>query len=299
MTIWTTLGRLIPRNREDKWPLAVQFLVFLLFEGLFIYGKYAASYQVYDPVMYDWATEVFGAAHCETALTVLSILIAMEVCAWHIGLQRYVTFGGHTPRRWTILPIVLGYGALSLTTWLLSQALLTVELPLLTDNLMVYTVAHSVLYVGIVAVFCALIHAFRSKEKGRAGLLTAAEIALVLLLTLCSACSGQIQQNMLAEVYEESAAQPVTVTTFGVPEDAEADDLLSAILGNSGLDMDDVVIVSPGDVQSAVPADPFAAYEEAMKPSNLLADVLQWVQLIPIFFAMKRWLFAIPHTNDK
>ena len=38
-------------------------------------------------------------------------------------------------------------------------------------------------------------------------------------------------------------------------------------------------------------ADPFTAYEEAMKPADTLASILQWVQLIPIFFAMRRWLF--------
>lgn len=292
MTIWMKLGRLLPRNREGKWPLPVQLLVFVLFEALFIYGKYQASYLVYAPTMYNWAMGVFGAAYCNAVLTALSLLITMEICAWCVGLQRYVTFGGHTPRRWTILPIVLGYGALNLTIWLLGQALLTVNLPLPTDNLMVYTVAQSVLYVGIVAVFCAQIHAFRSGEKACAGLLAAAEIVLVLLLALCGACSGQIQQNMLTEVYIDPAAQQVTITTFGVPEDAETDEMLSVVLTGSGIDMDDVVIVSPENVETAVPADPFAAYEEAMKPVNRLGDILTWVQLVPIFFAMRRWLFA-------
>lgn len=306
MTVWMRLGRLIPRNREGKWPLGVQLLVFVLFEALFIYGKYQASYLVYDPTMYNWALDTFGMMHGDHVLTLLSMLISAEVCAWHIGLQRYITFGGNTPRRWTILPITLGYLTLSLVTWLLGQLLLTVELPLPTESVVVYTVLHSVLYAAIVAVFCALIHAFRRNEKARAGLLAAAELSLVLLLTLCSVCSGQIQQNMLMEAYEDPTAQQVTVTTFGVSDTEDADDLLAAILSSSGLNPDDVVIVSPEDVNpvdvattdlsgllSAFTAskDPFAAYEEAMKPSNLVGDILMWVQLIPIFFAMKRWLF--------
>lgn len=293
MTIWMKLGRLLPRNREGKWPLPVQLLVFVLFEALFIYGKYYISYLVYDPTMYNWALDTFGMMYGDHVLTLLSMLVSAEVCAWYIGLQRCITFGGHTPRRWTILPITLGYLALSLITWLLGQALLPMDLPLLTDNMMVYTVVHSVLYVGIVVVFCALIYAFRHKEKNRAGLLTAAEIALVLLLTLCSACSGQIQQEMLEAAYADPAAQQVTVTTFGVSEGEGTDALLNAILSSSGVNAEDVVIVPAEEVLSGLTAatDPFAAYEEAMKPSNLLGDILMWAQLIPIFFAMKRWLF--------
>lgn len=307
MTIWMKLGRLLPRNQEGKWPLPVQLLVFVLFEALFIYGKYQASYLVYDPTMYNWALDTFGMMHSDHVLTLLSMLISAEVCAWHIGLQRYITFGAQTLRRWTILPVTLGYLALSIVTWLLGQLLLTVELPLLTDNIMVYTVVHSVLYAAIVVVFCALIHAFRRKEKGRAGLLVVAEIALVLLLTLCSACSGQVQQRMLEAAYADPAAHQVTVTTIGVAEGEGTDDLLTAILSSSGLNPDDVVIVSPENVNPedvattdlagllsglAASADPFAAYEEAMKPSNLVGDILMWVQLIPIFFGMKRWLFC-------
>lgn len=297
MTLWMKLGRLIPRSRYGKWPLPVQFLVFLSFEALFIYGKYYASYQAYDPMLSGWAMDVFGIEHFDKFLTLLSMLISVEVCAWHIGLQRYITFGGYTPRRWTILPITLGYAALSIVTWLLGQALLTVELLLPTDNMMVYTVVHSMLYAAIVSVFCALIHAFRHKAKGRTGLLTAAELALVLLLTLCSACSGQIQQDMLESAYADPASQQVTVTTFGVSEGEGTDALLNAILSNSGLSEEDVVIIPAEEVLSDLTAstDPFAAYEEAMKPSALLGDILMWVQLIPIYFAMKRWLFP---TDD-
>jgi len=156
MTVWMRLGRLIPRNREGKWPLAVQLLVFVLFEALFIYGKYQASYQAYDPALSNWAIDVFGVEHFDKVLTLLSMLITAEVCAWHIGLQRYITFGGHTPRRWTILPVMLGNFALSIVTWLLSEQLMRLELPLPTENMMVYTVIHSMLYVAIVVVFCAL-----------------------------------------------------------------------------------------------------------------------------------------------
>lgn len=289
----TKLDRLIPRNREGKWPLAVQLLVFVLFEALFIYGKYQAGYLVYAPAMYNWAVDTFGMTHGDHVLTLLSMLVSAEICAWHIGLQRYIPFGGYTPRRWTILPITLGYAALNIAVWLLGQLLLTVDLPLPTENMMVYTVVHSVLYVGIVVVFCAWIHACRRREKGRAGLLAAMELVLVLLLALCSACSGQIQQQMLEAAYADPAAQQVTVTTIGVPEAEGTDALLDAILSNSGLSTEDVVILPAEEALSGLTAaaDPFAAYEEAMRPSTLLGDVLMWVQLIPIFFAMRRWLF--------
>ena len=301
MTIWMKLGRRLPRNREDKWPLPVQFLVFLLFEALFIYGKYQAGYLLYDSSVYNWALNTFGMVHGDHVLTLLSMLVSAEVCAWHIGLQRYVTFGGQSPRRWTILPITLGYLALSLVGWLLGQVLLTVKLPLLTDNMLVYTAVHSILYAAIVVVFCALMHAFRRGQKSRAGLLTAAEIALVLLLTLCSAAGGQIQQTMLEEAYSDPAPQQVTVTTFGVSEGEEVDELLAALLANSGLDAEDVVVLPAGEALSSIQAavDPFAAYEEAMKPADTLANILQWVQLIPIFFAMKRWLFPYDDLPKK
>ena len=112
---------------------------------------------------------------------------------------------------------------------------------------------------------------------------------------------------MLEAAYADPAAHQVTVTTIGVAEGEGTDDLLTAILSNSGLNPDDVVIVSPENVNPedvattdlagllsglADSADPFAAYEEAMKPSNLVGDILMWVQLIPIFFGMKRWLFC-------
>lgn len=278
-------------NREGKWPLPVQFLVFLLFEVLFIWNKYQASALVYAPAMTSWAMNVFGVEHFDKFLTLLSMLVMADVCAWHIGFQRYITFGGHTPRRWTILPITLGYLALSLVSWLLGQVLLSVKLPLLTDSMLIYTAVHSILYAAIVVVFCALIHACSCKQKGRAGLLTAVELALVLLLTLCSAASGQIQQGMLEEAYNAPASQQVTVTTFSVSEDEGMDELLAAILANSDLDAEDVTSIPADEALSHLQAAPFAAYEEAMAPANCLGNILQWVQLIPIFFAMKRWLF--------
>lgn len=293
MTIWMKLKRVLPPNRDNKWPLALQLIVFLLLEALFIYGKYQASYLVYDPAMYSWALDTFGMMHGDNVLTLLSMLISAEVCAWHIGLQRYVTFGGNTPRRWTILPITLGYASLSIVTWLGSQALLRVDLPLVTDNMMVYTIVHSLLYAGIVVVFCALIHAIRRRENIRAGLLAAADAVLVLLLTLCIACSGQIQQEMLEAAYADPASQQVTVTTIGISEGEGTDALLNAILSSSGLGAEDVVVVPAEEALSGLiaAADPFAAYEEAMKPSDTLGDILMWVQLVPIFLAMSRWLF--------
>lgn len=293
MTIWTKLKRLLPPNRDGKWPLALQLIVFLLLEALFIWGKHQADGLVYASSLSTWAMDVFGFEHFDKALTLLSMLIAAEICAWHIGTQRYITFGGQTLRRWTVLPIALGYLALSLVTWLLSEQLMRVSLPLPTDNMMVYTIIHSLLYAAIVVVFCALIHALRRMEKARAGWLAAADVVLVLLLTLCIACSGQVQRDMVAQAYADPAAQQVTVTTIGVPEGEGTDDLLAAILSHSGLSTEDVVIVPAEDALASMQAasDPFAAYEEAMKPADRLADILMWVQLIPIFFAMKRWLF--------
>ena len=296
MTIWRTLGKVLTPNREDKWPLPVQFLVFLLFEALFIYGKYAATYALYDSSVYTWVMNVFGDAHAGTVLTLLSTLIAAEVCAWCVGLQRYVTFGGHTPRRWTILPMALGYLALSLLTWLVSTALLTTPLPLPTENPLVYPVLHSLLYVGIVAVFCAGIFHLRRGNKPRVLGLTAAEALLVALLVLCSVWQTQLDQRMLEQAYAQSAGQQTTVTTIGVTEDESINELLSAFLTQNGIDAGNAVIVGPGEALSVTPADPFAAYEEAMAPANRLGDILQWVQLIPIFFAMKRWLFPLDDT---
>ena len=300
MTIWMRLGRLLPRNREDKWPLPVQFLVFVLFQALFICGTYQASDLLYGPTVYNWALDTFGILHADNVLTLLTMLISAEVCAWHIGLQRYITFGGHTHRRWTILPITLGYLALHLISWLLPLLLADVALPRPTDNLIFYTVLHSILYVGIVAVFCALIHALRRKEKSLAGRLAAGTAGLVLLLALCSAWTMQIQGGLFEETYTEPT--PVTVTTFNVSEegtittftteDEATDELLRMLLSYSGIDAEDAVIVGPGEALSSALTDPFAAYEEAMAPAIRLGDILQWVQLIPIFFAMKRWLFA-------
>ena len=306
MTIWMRLGRLLPRNREHKWPLPVQFLVFMLFQALFICGTYQASDLLYGLTVYNWALDTFGVLHADNVLTLLSMLICAEVCAWHIGLQRYITFGGHTPRRWTILPITLGYLALHIISWLLPQLLADVTLPRPTDNLIFYTVLHSILYAAIVAVFCALIHALRRKEKPRAGRLAAGTAVLVLLLALCSAWTMQIQGGLFEETYTEPT--PVTVTTFSVSEEgaltastsenAATDELLLMLLGYSGIDAEDAVIVGTGEALSSALTDPFAAYEEAMAPANRLGEILQWVQLIPIFFAMKRWLFALEAATN-
>lgn len=306
MTIWMRLGRLLPHNREHKWPLPVQFLVFMLFQALFIYGTHQASYFLYDPSVYNWALDTFGVLHANNVLTLLSMLICAEICAWHIGLQRYITFGGHTPRRWTILPITLGYLALHLISWLLPTLLTNVTLPRPTDNLIFYTVLHSILYTALVAVFCALIHALRHMEKSRAGRLAAGTTVLVLLLALCSAWTMQIQGGMFEETYTEPT--PMTVTTISVSEngvlttstseDAATDELLRMLLGYSGIDAEDAVIVGPGEALSSALTDPFAAYEEAMAPANRLGEILQWVQLIPIFFAMKRWLFALEAATN-
>lgn len=299
MTIWMTLGRLFPCNREGKWPLAVQFLVFLLFEALFIWGVAQASALASDPTMSNWAMDVFGIEHFDKFLTFLSTLITAEVCAWRIGLQRYITFGGHTPRRWTILPITLGYLALSLIIWLGSRALLTVELPLPTDNMMVYTVLHNLLYAGIVVVFCAGIFYLRKGEKSHVLRLAAAEIVLILLLVLCTACDGQIRKNMLNDYFE-----PVDVIEqvkeehleYNIPIDvtgqvkAEYPEYSIPESATSGYAY--IIELNPNATWEA--GTPIIAdiYEEAMKPSDTLGTILMWVQLIPIFFAMKRWLFV-------
>jgi len=111
-----------------------------------------------------------------------------------------------------------------------------------------------------------------------------------------------MQQDMLEEACADPAAQQVTVTTIGVPEGVgeESNALLDALLAHSGLNAEDVVIVPAGDMLSSMQAatDPFAAYEEAMKPSNLVGDILMWVQLLPIFFAMKRWLFPFDDASS-
>ena len=80
---------------------------------------------------------------------------------------------------------------------------------------------------------------------------------------------------------QEEVARVSRLKALAVPRDAE-----------------DVIIVGPGETLSTTMIDPFAAYEEAMAPANRLGDILQWVQLIPIFFAMKRWLFALEAATN-
>lgn len=94
---------------------------------------------------------------------------------------------------------------------------------------------------------------------------------------------------MMDEVFTASQEQPAVVTTFGDVAEITGEDL-SALLAASGLE-GKVTIVSP-DAWTEVPADPFADYEAALEPVNRLSDVLMWAMRIPLFFAMKRWLFA-------
>lgn len=285
--------RLSLLHRRARWPLPMMILFFVLLEALFILVKSAVNSLVYAPDMYHWAMETFGMTQGDQMLTLVSILASTAVCAWHIGLQRYVTFSRHTARRWSILPITLGYAALSIVSWLLGPLLVRMELPLPTENLLVYTVAYSILYTAIVTVFCAVIYAFRFSTKKNALLLMTADAALVLLLMLNTACSGQVQQSMLDAAYANPAAHQVTVTTIGIPENEDSEGLLNAVLSHSGLSTEEVVIVPAEEALSTLRNNPFTDYEEAMAPSNLLGDILLWIQLIPVFFAMKRWLFPL------
>lgn len=275
MRFWMKLGRLLPRNREGRWPLPVQLLVFLLIEVLFVCGMNEITLMVYS-------VSVGGTA------AALVLAAGVVLCLARMALHWAFPFGEGAQLRWTALPWTLGYGVLS-ALGLLLPPVLAGKLPLPTESLMVYTVLHWLLYAALACVFCWQLMCLRTGEKTRAILLTAAEVLLAGLLILCSACSCQVENAMMDEVFAASQEQPAVVTTFGDVTEITGEDL-SALLAASGLE-GKVTIVSP-DAWTEVPADPFAAYEAALEPVNRLSDVLMWVMRIPLFFAMKGWLFA-------
>ncbi|MBQ7848746.1 MAG: hypothetical protein IJ343_03390 [Clostridia bacterium] len=275
MNIWMRLGRLLPRNREGRWPLPVQLLVFLLIEVLFVCGLNEITLMVYS-------VSVGGTA------AALTLAAGVVLCLARMALHWAFPFGEGAQLRWTALPWTLGYGVLS-ALGLLLPPVLAGKLPLPTESLMVYTILHWLLYTALACVFCWQLMCLRTGEKTRAILLTAAEVLLAGLLILCSACSCQVENAMMDEVFMASKYQPAVVTTFGDVTEITGEDL-SALLAASGLE-GKVTIVSP-DAWTEVPADPFAAYEAARQPADRLSDVLMWVMRIPLFLCMKGWLFA-------
>lgn len=275
MNIWMRLGSLLPRNREGRWPLPVQLLVFLLIEVLFVCGMNEITLMVYT-------VSVGGTA------AALSLAAGVVLCLGRMALHWAFPFGEGAQLRWTALPWTLGYGVLS-ALGILLPPVLAGKLPLPTDSLVVYTILHWLLYAALACVFCWQLMCLRTGEKARTILLTAAEVLLAGLMILCNACSCQVENAMMDEVFAASQEQPAVVTTFGDVTEITGEDL-SALLAASGLE-GKVTFVNP-DAWTEVPADPFAAYEAALEPVNLLSDVLMWVMRIPLFFAMKGWLFA-------
>lgn len=297
MNIRMKLDRLLPHNREEKWPVWVQFLVFMLLESLFIWGNQMGQTLVYGGSIGLWAEKTFGLEIGYHVLTVISILVGVELCAWRIGLQRDIPFGGHAQRRWTILPYAVGYGALSLLHNGLLWAFQSVELALPTENLYVYAVACAVLFAAVGCVFCALVDSLRRREKARTILLAAAEVLLAGLLILCSAGSRQIEMGIMTEAVSAAETQPTIVTVFGDPDSfpegvtIKPVEQLDQLLESAGIDPDNVMVVCPEGVTTAPAEDPLAAYQEAVRPVDRLSTILQWIRLIPLFFAMRRWLF--------
>lgn len=275
MSIWMKLGRLLPRNREGKWPLPVQLAVFVLIEALFIWGLNESTMLIYG-------------ANTGADPTLWVLLAGTVLCLVRMALHWAVPFGEWAQKRWMVLPWTLGYGALNVLMSVLPQALAG-RLPLPTESLMAYTVAHWLLYAGLACVFCALLNSLRVGDKLRAGRLTAVGVLLAGLLILCSACSWQVEENLGNEALMAAQEQPVVVTTFGDAMEITGDEL-AAMLESSGVE-GRVVIVNP-DMTTEAPADPFTDYEAAMQLVNRLSSVLMWAMRIPLFFAMKRWLFA-------
>lgn len=306
MNIWMTLGGLLPCNKDGKWPLPVQFLAFLLFEALYIWAVDATSALVYGSSVSMWAMQTFGESASVHVLMVISSLIVMELCAWRIGLQRVIPFGGHTPRRWSILPMTLGNLALNLAAYGLSMWMAWAKLPLLTEDLLVYTAVNWALNIAVMAAFCALIYHARG-GRWRAALPLAAALAVMIgLQSYGSAASMQIQDAMLNEAIDNAGPPQVTAFSYGeMPEELQGffagleQEGVTIIDVKDAQSMEDVNILLPGDDRSADPfEDPFAAYEAFMAPSDRLARVLLWLQPIPIFFIMKRWLFDRPAAEE-
>ncbi len=302
MNLWISLGRILPWNRENKWPLWAQLMAFALFELLFIWAVEAATALVYlGPVM-RWADRTFGASS-GMALNLLCGLLGAELCAWRMGLHRVVPFGANQPRRWTVLPVALWYLAFQACAVLLSYGFSLMALPLWTVNPFLGPVVHCGLYLLSLIAMAAMVAAFREKRLSRACALLLAQILLITGLSLMSAMESRAQfQQMMQE------AQP-PIAMVVVPEGAEENEELLAILGKlEGVTPDSVIIVNdPAELYglSAKPFDDpaeldvlFAHPEEdaAADPAMLFATVLQYLQIIPTFFILKRWIF--PHKEE-
>lgn len=288
MNMWKNANRLLPSNREGKWPLPVQLGAFALIEVLFVWTSGQLTEMVYASPLSSWILGDGTEPLRQVLPVLLTTLLWTWLCAWRIGLQRDVTFGGGVPSRWTVIPWAMGAGALNLLASLLPLALADV-LPRLTDSLMVCTALRWVAYAALACLSCLLLKRLREGERARAVLPGAAVAALAVLLILCSVWAWQAENTLLQEAVMAAETQPAVVRTFGSVTEITEDEL-SALLAASGLE-GRVTVATPG-MSLEPPADPFAGLEAVTQSAARLSDGMMWAMRIPLFFAMKNWLFA-------
>lgn len=292
MTIWQWLGRILPWNRENKWPMWAEMAAFIGIEALFVLAAPAVMNIAYADGVYLWAQSRFG-QHASLAMSLLAALCGAELCAWRMGLHRVVPFGGNQLRRWTILPVTLWYLAMQAGGALVSERLMSIELPVLTENLYVYPVLHASLYLLCLAAMAAMVAAMRARQTGRAVGLLGLQMLLMAMLFLQSAMYGQLQVRLSMPEMAADAPQTATVYMIGNEEDLPAE--------LQGLFDGDVVRVDDFD---EIPDlmfpenDAFTAYEETMAPVWRFGDILGWVQIIPTYFIMKKWLFPAKRREE-
>ncbi len=294
MTIWRTLSCILPRNREDKWPLWVQGLAFVLIEVLFLMSLEWASALVTNGRVLFWVEEKWGMS-TQAAANLLTLLVGTEICAWRMGLQRVVPFGANQQRRWTILPVTLWFllfdgGAMLLTNLLLQGT----PLPVLTENLLVYRVLAALMEIAALAVMALMVAALRNRRFDRALMLAGLQVLLLLMFSLQSAMDGQIQNEMLMGGL--SVPQETQVYVVG-----DADESLPGFI--PGIDSDDdavdvVVISSPWEIPESPMEDAYAAYQERMTPVIHLSRVLAYLSILPMFFIFRKWIFTSEKRED-
>lgn len=258
---------LLPVNREGRWPLWQQLLAFVLIELLMMGGTYVANLLVYSADM--------GGTMGNTALSILAMTGVTALC---MELQRVVTFGGAEPQKWTVLPLAAGAFALSVVGAAGGYALANVPLPLLTESQAVYDALYSVLYVLIVAAFCALIYHLRRRKSGgwtRVVLLAAAMVVLAGGLVWVNASSSQAMLGQL--MAQEQAEIPIMIDFGELPEGIE----IMPVGDTDGMIVLTGTLEQPGQEEPQVGA----------------SALLYLLRSIPIFFAMKRWVF--PRRTDE
>lgn len=298
MRLIRLLGSILPRNREGKWPVWLQLMVFLMIEAVLALLVQACSILVYS----EEVTRLLNAGWLASAM--LQLLVAAALRALFAELQRVVTFGGQVKPRCSTLPWTAMYCVSTLGIMLLSRALWSAELPAAAPIVhSLLGVALEVLLHGALAGMVFILCRNGAEGRGRAGLLLAAQAALVLAMAVNSACSAQADLNQLFGedgVPQVTAPQIVVYTpeegveafdfgTGGVEvrvistgEDAAID--VEALLGLTGEDGAYAMPVMDG----TDPYEEYLARQEQMLPLNI---ALYLLQTAGIFCVLRRWMF--------